>query len=351
LPQLVVEHGEQPAVGPREGFGSHESTIPLPLPMGLAAHLRTIGPRLRHQLAPSPAPPSQPWQTVVDDPVAGAVRLTGRLSDVPGSDELVLLVHGLGGCTESHYMPGGAWSAVGEGLSCLRLNLRGADRLGDDFYHAGLAADLHAALASVELARYRRFYAVGYSLGGHVVLRLATEDHDPRLCGVAAVCAPVDLALAVEQIEKPWAWGYRQYLLGNLKRIYAAVAERRPVPLPVEAARRIRSIVEWDERIVAPRHGFASAADYYQRMSVAGRLDRLGVPALLLNSLDDPMVPARGVRPAVANPPERLTVRFLAGGGHVAFPHRLEVDRRVLGWLRGGDTIAGILHRQERGGR
>jgi predicted alpha/beta-fold hydrolase len=319
--------------------------------MGLAAHLRTIGPRLRHQLAPYPAPPSQPWETVVEDPVAGAVRLTGRLHDVAGSDELVLLVHGLGGCTESHYMPCGASAAVAAGLSCLRLNLRGADRLGDDFYHAGLTADLHAALASEPLRRYRRLFAVGYSLGGHVVLRLATEEADARLRAVAALCAPVDLALAVEQIEKPWAWGYRQYLLGNLKRIYAAVAARRPVPLAVAAARRIRSILEWDERIVAPRHGFAGAADYYRRMSVAARLPRLAVPALLLNALGDPMVPARGVQPAVADPPERLTVRFLSAGGHVAFPGRLDIDRRVLAWLRGGDTISELQDRPEGGAR
>jgi hypothetical protein len=316
--------------------------------MGLAAHLRTVGPRLRHRLAAYPAPPSQPWETTVDDPDVGPVRLSGRLHEVPGSDELVLLVHGLGGSTESHYMPRGASAVVAAGLSCLRLNLRGADRLGDDFYHAGLTADLHAALASEPLRRYRRFYAVGYSLGGHLVLRLATDEPDARLAAVAALCSPVDLALAVEQIERPWAWGYRQYLLGNLKRIYAAAAARRPVPLPVEAADRIRSILEWDERIVAPRHGFADAADYYRRMSVAPRLACLAVPALLLNSLADPMVPARAVQPAVADPPRRLTVRFLKTGGHVAFPRRLEVDRRVLAWLRDGGTMSPHFDRRER---
>lgn len=313
--------------------------------MGLAAHLQTIAPRLRHQLAAYPSPPSQPWETVVEDPVAGPVRLTGRLHDVPGSEDLVLLVHGLGGCTESHYMPRGASAVVAAGLACLRLNLRGADRLGDDFYHAGLTADLHAALASEPLRRFRRLYAVGYSLGGHVVLRLATEEPDARLQAVAALCAPVDLALAVAQIDAPWAWVYRQYLLGNLKRIYAAAAARRPVPLAVAAARRIRAITEWDERIVAPRHGFAGAADYYRRMSVAPRLARLAVPALLLNALADPMVPARGVQPALVDPPERLTVRFLEVGGHVAFPKRLAIDRRVLGWLRGGDTMDDLFDR------
>ena len=84
----------------------------------------------------------------------------------------------------------GAAAAEMAGLSCLRMNLRGSDRMGEDYYHGGLTVDLHAALASSEAQRYRRIYLLGYSLGGHVVLRLATEPADPRLVAVAAVCAP-----------------------------------------------------------------------------------------------------------------------------------------------------------------
>src|SRR5699024_5863954 len=120
------------------------------------------------------------------------------------------------------------------GLSCLRVSLRGCDRSGEDFYHAGLTADLHAALASPELRPYRRLYLLGYSLGGHMALRLATEEADPRLAAAAALCAPLDLARSQQEIDAPRRAIYRRYLLENLKRIYAAVAARRPVPYPVE---------------------------------------------------------------------------------------------------------------------
>ncbi len=108
------------------------------------------------------------------------------------------------------------------------------------------------------------------------------------------------------------------------------------VPLPVAEVRRIRTIREWDDRVVAPRHGFADAADYYARESVAPRLAGLRVPALLLNSEWDPMVPARAVRAALVDrPAPRLEVRWIPGGGHVAFPSAMAVDRRVVDWLRG----------------
>lgn len=309
--------------------------------MALLPHLWTITPRLRHRVSPKPVPESRPWETVIEDPKLGPVRLTGHLREVPDSEEILVLVHGLGGSIDSHYMAGGATAAEALGLSCLRMNLRGSDRQGEDFYHAGLTADLHAALASPELSRYRRIYVLGYSLGGHVALRFGTDEGDSRLAAVAAVCSPLDLGRSVVEIDSLWV--YRPYLLNSLKSIYAAVAARRPVPLPVEEAARIRTIREWDDRVVAPRHGFASADDYYTRASVAPLLPRLRVPALLLNSECDPMVPAHAVRPAAENPPPNLHVRFLPGGGHVAFPRNLEtglaggvgLDAQVVGWMRG----------------
>jgi predicted alpha/beta-fold hydrolase len=296
-------------------------------------HLWTIGPRLRHAVRPLTCPESRPWETIVEDPQIGPVRLTGRLREVPGAEELLVLVHGLGGSINSHYMPRGAAAAERAGLSCLRLNLRGADRQGTDYYHAGLTADLHAALASPELRPYRRLYVLGYSMGGHVSLRLGTEAADPRLAAVAAVCAPLDLALSQREIDAPVLWLYRRYLLVNLGTLYAGVAARRPVPFPVERLGEIRTFWEWDNRIVAPRFGFAGAADYYARASVAPRLGELRIPALLLNAERDPMVPARSVRPALTGASSRLTVTWLRRGGHVSFPWE-EIDARAITWLR-----------------
>lgn len=294
--------------------------------LDLMPHLWTLSPRIRHAMRPRLAPESRPWETVVDDPQVGPVRLTGRLRELPG-DDLLVLVHGLGGSVDSHYMVRGAKAAEAAGLSCLRVNLRGSDRGGDDYYHAGLTSDLHAALSSPEAARFQRIWMIGYSLGGHVVLRTATEEADPRLAAVAAVCAPVDLALAGTEIDSPSFWLYRRYLLRSLADIYRAAAARRPVPYPVEMIGEIRTIREWDDRIVAPRHGFADAADYYARMSVAPRLPELRVPALLLNSECDPMVPARAVRPALERESPNLKVDWVRGG-HVAFP-----DTEVIAWL------------------
>lgn len=318
--------------------------MPLSVAAAVRGHARTLGGRVTRALVRELATPAEDWSAVVDDPAIGPVRLSGRLRHVAEARGVLLIVHGLGASADAAYARRAARLAEGAGLASLRLNLRGADRAGEDYYHAGLTEDLRAALAAPELARYGAVAVLGFSLGGHTALRYATEPHDPRLRAVAAVCSPLDLAAGGRLIDRPGVWAYRRYLLGNLSDIYAAVAARRAVPLPVAEARRIRTFRDWDTRVVAARHGFRDADDYYTRMSVGPRLDRLGVPALLVASEDDPMVPAGAIRPVLDGWSGRelpLDVRWVPSGGHMAFSRRLDLglgeargaEPQILSWL------------------
>jgi hypothetical protein len=314
----------------------------------LLGHFWTIAPFLQAALIPRSAAPARPWSTTLEDAAAGRVKLTGFFAPPARTDTGVLIVvHGLGGSAESAYMTAATHAARSQGLGCLRLNLRGADRGGDDFYHAGLTADLDAALGSEELRGIEAIYVLGYSLGGHLVLRYATGTPDPRVRAVAAVCAPLELDASATAIDRPERWIYRQHVLRGLLEIYGSVAARRRVPLPLSAARRIRSIREWDHRIVAPRHGFESADHYYSEVSVAPRLGKLRVPALLVQAEHDPMVLAETVRPALLPAPDKLEVHWVENGGHVGFPSDLRLgngDERglesaVARWLIGQRAI------------
>lgn len=315
--------------------------------MGWRGHYWTLRAFLERLGRRSAASAGEPWDTEVDDPDVGRIRLTGRFRPAV-SEHALVIVHGMGGSAESEYVLRAAAVAERVGLSSLALNVRGADRLGEDYFHAALTTDLAAAVASPELAPFRRIGLLGYSLGGHLSLVYASESPRPRVGAVAAISAPLDLAACCETIDRPGHWLYRRYLLHHLCEIYAAVARRRPVPVPVDEARRIRTQREFDDRIVAPRHGFDGVEDYYRRASVGPRLARLRVPSLIVSSLEDPLVPSASLEPYLGAAPDTVEVHWVEGG-HVGFPGGLDLGREVASGLE-PQVVAWLEERLASGG-
>ena len=318
-------------------------------------HLRTIGHLLRCLLRPPVPPPAEAWRGELEDPVAGRVEVSGSLARVPAArGAIVVLIHGLGGSADSPYLCDAATAAADLGLDTLRLNLRGADPVARDFYHGGLTAELHAAVADRALAGYERIGVLGYSMGGHVALRFAAETTDPRLAAVAAVCAPLHLATVSRQFDRPSRALYRFWVLRHLRRCFAELEARGArLPRPFAEVRRATTFRQWDSVTVVPRFGFADADDYYARASAAATIDRLRVPGLLLASEIDPVITPRAIEPylpagAVVAPADRLDdlppshacgaglrVLWHRDAGHVAFPERGALERRLLLWLAG----------------
>jgi len=257
--------------------------------MNLRGHFWTLTPFVRYSLAPPRAPESTPWETRFRDEVVGELALTGALSK-RAADTVVVIVHGLGGSAASYYALLAAQAAARAGIDSLRLNLRGADRCGGDFYHAGLTDDLEATLLSPTLQGYRRVLLLGYSLGGNMVLRYLSEQPDSRVTAGATICSPIDLASSAREIDRPKGTLYRRHVLRALKEIYRHVAERRTVHLPVREAVRIDQIERWDDEVIAPRHGFAGAEDYWAKTSACFSLSKIDTPTLVVASEHDPMV-------------------------------------------------------------
>lgn len=304
-------------------------------------HAWTIAPALRHMVVFESGPSAQEIRVEVQDKTMGRVGLTSQLRKREGKT-LAVLVHGLGGSPDSHYMVEAARDLDAAGLSVLRVALRGADRSGDDFYHAGLREDLDAILAAPELEEFARILVIGFSLGGHMVLRWALDPTDERVRAVAAVGSPLDLDAGATAIDSPSKALYRRHVLRGLKDIYGSVARRRPVPTPAGRVDQVRSLREYDRLTVVPRHGFSSVDAYYETQSVGPQLGGLSLPALYVGSRNDPMIPLETVKPALsAAPADKLTVRMSGRGGHVAFPRDLDLGfeggegltRQLLGFF------------------
>jgi predicted alpha/beta-fold hydrolase len=297
----------------------------------LGAHFWTVYPHIRDTIAGRYGlRAARPWSAVVQDLRRGPVQLTGDLRVAGTSSELVILVHGLGGGPRSPYVLAAARDLGRAGVSTLALALRGADLRGDDYYHAALTADLHAAVASPAVQRFDRVFCLGFSMGGHVAMVFAAENEDPRLRGVVAVCSPLDLATIARHVDAARGL-YLRHVLNGVKAIYRANGRgphRDRLPTPVAEVLAISTIRDWDRLAIVPRFGFRDVDDYHAQASAARYLSALRVPTLLIATRHDPLVPEACIAPYAGAGSALFSLRWLDRAGHVGFPRSARFDDR-----------------------
>jgi predicted alpha/beta-fold hydrolase len=239
----------------------------------------------------------------------------------------VLVLHGLEGSTRRHYMLVVYRELLRHGLRPIGLNFRSCsgepNRL-PRFYHSGETGDLRFILQHLaERLPGGIRGAIGFSLGGNVLLKFLGEEGDAarRWLGAAvAISVPFDLAAGADTLERgPMARIYTEYFLRSLRgKVHAKAELLRPL-VDLEAALRARTLRRFDDAMTAPLHGFTDAADYYHRSSSAHYLEGIRLPTLLLQAEDDPFLPTSALpRAAVAANP-RLVPGFSRRGGHVGF--------------------------------
>jgi uncharacterized protein len=260
------------------------------------------------------------WDTP-DGDVLDIDRLDAATSDSPR----LILLHGLEGTARSHYARGMLAEARERGWGAdffLFRSCGGALNRTRRFYHSGDTADLDLVVNRNRLQHPNApLVLAGFSLGGNVLLKWLAERRDAGVHAAAAISAPFDLARGARHIDKGFAKVYQANFVASLKRKVYAKLKRFPDLVDRRKLDAVRSIVEFDELLTAPLHGFAGAEDYYQQSSALRYLAQVRVPTLLLSAVDDPFLPPvvlDDVR-AVAKQNAALHVEFVERGGHVGF--------------------------------
>lgn len=245
---------------------------------------------------------------------------------------VVLIVHGLSGSSESHYVLGLQQSLSMHGWASAAINCRGASGRQNNLpraYHAGSSDDLMQAL---ELIRQRYPHApraiVGYSLGGNMTIKLLGENpgSDLVFAGVA-VSVPLLLPLCSDRMDRGFSRVYRQHFMGTLTTHWEEKMRHMEQAGNVAAASRIReqlkrgpfrSFWHFDNDMMAPLHGFHDVHDYYRRASSRQFLAHITTPTLVIQSSDDPFM-APGVLPSAAELSSSVHFELCRRGGHVGF--------------------------------
>lgn len=254
-------------------------------------------------------------------------------------DPCAILVHGLGGDARSAYLWRVAERLVDLGIRAIRVNLRNAgDGFGlcRTFYNAGLTGDLRRIfewLAAVSPGS--PIGLVGFSLGGNLALKLASEasaDPVPGLDCVLAANPPLDLEACCVRLQdrsnRLYDQNFVQILTHAVSRLHAVRPELGPIDLS-----GVDSLKAFDEIYTAPRHGYGDAHDYYRDASAGPRLPAIEVPGLVVHARDDPFMPPGPVDGARF--PAQLALEMFSSGGHLGYLARggRWLDGRLARWL------------------
>jgi predicted alpha/beta-fold hydrolase len=223
-----------------------------------------------------PAVVRERWDTP-DGDVLDVLRLPAP-PDAPHA----LLLHGLESRADSGYMATTLRTLGDAGFGVCALAFRSCG-FGPNkqprTYHAGETDDALFALARMRARVRGPLVAVGFSLGGSVLLNLLARTGD---------AAPVVAAATVS------------------------------APLDLDAVARARTIRRFDTLVTAPLHGFDSADHYYADASAGPHLARIARPVLMLHADDDPLVPGVTLPATLGDHAPLVSVRT-RHGGHVAF--------------------------------
>lgn len=245
---------------------------------------------------------------------------------VRNSRPTAIIVHGLEGSSDSQYVIGNSNKLWQAGCNIVRMNMRNCadtEALTPTLYHSGLSGDVDAVMRFfIGLHGLQSIALIGYSMGGNLVLKLAGDLGKaplPQLCSVIGVSPVIDLAPSSNALHLPQNRIYEMKFVRAMLRRYRRKTALFPRAYDPNRANGIRSLRDFDERIISLYSGFSGAEDYYYRVAAARVIDKVTVPTLILNSLDDPFIRiAPDTREKIlANP--HITFLETAQGGHCAF--------------------------------
>ncbi|MEZ5475442.1 MAG: alpha/beta fold hydrolase [Steroidobacteraceae bacterium] len=243
----------------------------------------------------------------------------------PGLDgeAISVLLHGWEGSADSLYVLSMAQTLHDLGHEVVRLNLRDhgtTHHLNQELFHSCRLAEVVGAVRAIAAKhRGRRLILIGFSLGGNFMLRVGAEapKHGIDIARIVAISPVLDPATTMTALETG-LWIYDQYFIEKWSRSLRIKQQAWPQLYDFDRILRSRSLRGMTDELVRAHTEYTQLQDYLAGYAITGsRLERLEMPATIVTSLDDPIIPAADLRRLAA--PRNLEIIATRHGGHCGF--------------------------------
>lgn len=241
------------------------------------------------------------------------------------TNKVVILLHGLEGDAQRHYITGSAKKLNQNGYDCCAVNFRGCSGEPNKLYrsyHSGATEDLIAVIDHILTRKtYAQIYLMGFSLGGNLLLKYLGEENKlpTQLKAAVAISVPCNLKDACNQLLRSknvlYSARFKKNLLAKLR------LKKQFFPTQI-TEREIKSIVtlkDFDNIYTGPAHGFKDADDYYTKCSCNQFLTAIKIPSLIINAKNDSFLGNDCYPYKEAHKNNNIHLETPEFGGHVGF--------------------------------
>jgi predicted alpha/beta-fold hydrolase len=278
----------------------------------------------------------------------GDTTVVDWLVEAPESAEnmpLLVILHGMESSSEASYAQMLLAAARDNGWNACVLHFRDCGDYRNRLprrYHAGETNDIRFFLERlVTSGQSGPIGAVGYSLGGNVLLKYLGENGATTpLQAAAAISVPLDLGISSEALNIGFSKLYQRHLLKRMKKSITRKFDQYTAAFDWHKSMATRTFAEFDDLVTAPLHGFEGKDDYYGSCSSMAFLSSIGRPTLIINSIDDPFMSPEMI-PDESLLSDCVTLEISEAGGHVGFieggtPFRPKfyLPTRIMGFLQ-----------------
>lgn len=265
---------------------------------------------------PKPVPVSIRWEELnLSDGDFIDLAWSGPL-DAP----LVVLLHGVEGSVASHYIQEIMRNFLKQGMQVVTMHFRSCsgrmNRL-PLFYDGGDSCGDFKFLIDTLQQRHPNLpiFAMGFSLGGNVLMHYLAHNHDSPLRAAVSVSMPFELGKSSEYLI-PF---YHHVLLRSLKKkLNSKFDDGLDLPVEREALKEMHFVQDFDAMVTVPSFGYASINEYYEQSSSRYFLKDVKHPGMIFHAMDDPFVPKNSLPDAKELSPT-LTLDISENGGHMGF--------------------------------